>query len=143
MCFELCGLHKSPMQDQLQNFANSLARTAGMKGIQPRTPESWLDAFQQLERFVDQAYPPKKKRKRVVFLDELPWLDTPRSGFLSAFEQFWNSWCSRQKDLILVVCGSATSWMIREIVMARGGLHNRVTRRCECSPSRYTRPKSF
>jgi hypothetical protein len=76
----------------------------------------------------------KNRQKRVVFLDELPWLNTPRSRFLSSLEHFWNSWGSRQIDFILVVCGSAASWMLQKIVRAKGGLHNRLTRQIRLLP---------
>jgi hypothetical protein len=79
----------------------------------------------------------------VVFLDELPWLDTRRAGFCSALEHFWNSWASRQKNLILVVCGSAASWMINNLVQAKGGLHNRVTRRIRLLPFTLAETESF
>lgn len=75
-----------------------------------------------------------KKQKTVIFFDEFPWIDTPKSGFLGAFEHFWNTWASRQHRLIVVICGSAASWMISKIINNRGGLHNRVTRRIRLLP---------
>ncbi len=70
----------------------------------------------------------------MIFLDELPWMDTPRSGFIAALEHFWNSWASARPDIMLIVCGSATSWMIDKLIKNRGGLHNRVTRRMYIEP---------
>jgi hypothetical protein len=75
-----------------------------------------------------------RKRKRVVFFDEIAWLDTKKSGFLSALEHFWNSWGAGQPDLMLIVCGSATSWITKKLFKNRGGLHNRLTRRIELRP---------
>src|SRR5439155_1753043 len=71
---------------------------------------------------------------RVVFFDELPWLASRRSGFLAAFEHFWNAWAVKQRNLAVVICGSAASWMIQNLVHARGGLHNRITRRIRLQP---------
>jgi hypothetical protein len=73
-------------------------------------------------------------RKWVVFFDELPWLASPRSRFLAALDHFWNSWASRQRHLIVVICGSAASWMIHKVIQHRGGLHNRVTERIRLEP---------
>jgi len=70
-----------------------------------------------------------KKERTIIFIDEFPWINTPRSGFLPAFENFWNSWASKEKKLVVVICGSAASWMINKVINNRGGLHNRVTRR--------------
>ena len=70
----------------------------------------------------------------MVFFDEIPWLASRRSRFLDALDHFWNSWASRQPHLIVVICGSAASWMIHKVIQHRGGLHNRVTQRIRLEP---------
>jgi predicted AAA+ superfamily ATPase len=120
ICFELTGLHNTCLSDQLVNFAEALGKAMG-HGVVPRPPASWREAFRQLEQFLESSPSSRSAGKRVVFLDELPWLDTRRAKFCSALEHFWNSWASRQRDVILVVCGSAASWMIQNVVQARGG----------------------
>ncbi len=70
----------------------------------------------------------------VIFIDELPWMDTPRSHFLSAFESFWNGWCSGRDNIMLIVCGSATSWMLSHLSRSKGGLYGRVTDEIKLSP---------
>jgi hypothetical protein len=69
-----------------------------------------------------------------VFIDELPWMDTPKSGFMKWFESFWNGWCSSRKDVVLVICGSASSWIVKNVFRNRGGLHNRVTEQIFLEP---------
>lgn len=133
ICFEIAGIYKASLQDQLANFATSLGKSSGL-GITPQKPSSWQEAFLQLENYLESPRLNEKKGKQVVFIDELPWLNTPRSKFLPALEHFWNSYGSRQKKLILVVCGSAASWMIQNIVRSRGGLHNRLTRQIRLLP---------
>ena len=108
---------------QLNEFAVSL-RKYGSKDITPII--DWFDAFHRLEALLDSK---RKKKKMVVFIDELPWLDTPRAGFLSAFEHFWNNWGSGKHNLLLIVCGSATSWMLDNLINNKGGLYGRST--CE------------
>lgn len=142
ICFEIIGKHGATFVEQLDNFARALGRSVGM-GLQPQRPSSWSDAFVQLEQFLESGLRKKKAGKRVIFLDELPWLNTPRSRFLSSLEHFWNSWGSRQRDVILVICGSAASWMIQNIVRARGGLHNRLTRQIRLLPFTLTETKLF
>jgi hypothetical protein len=73
------------------------------------------------------------KRKKVLFIDELPWFDTPRSKFVMAFENFWNSFCSKRKDILLIICGSSASWMLLNIVRNKGALHNRVSQHINLS----------
>jgi hypothetical protein len=76
----------------------------------------------------------KKGKKSIIFIDELPWFDTPKSGFLSALEHFWNGWAASRPEILLIVCGSATSWMIGRLIKNKGGLHNRVTQRMRLAP---------
>ncbi len=131
VCFELTGMHGVGLETQLRNFAGALGDALNM-GIAPAVPSNWLEAFRQLRVMLEGL--PKRGRKRVVFLDELPWLASRRSGFFSAFEHFWNSWASTRRDLVVIVCGSAASWMVKQLLRARGGLHNRVTRRIRLEP---------
>ena len=92
--------------------------------------ESWLDAFIALEDYLE-SLPDGRK---IVFIDEMPWMDTPRSNFISGLEHFWNSWASWRDDIKLIVCGSATSWILNNLIKNRGGLHNRVTHKIPLKP---------
>lgn len=119
---------KNMLKDQLKHFYNSLL-LHGMK--KSRQPESWLDAFFMLEKhleFLDSG------KRQVIFLDELPWMDTPRSGFLTAFEGFWNTWGCHRDNLMVVVCGSANSWILDNLINSHGGLYNRTTYEIKLSP---------
>lgn len=112
---------------QLDRFAHSLRR----HGFSVRRkPRNWYSAFDLLEEGLT-ALPPGKK---VIFIDELPWMDSPKSDFVSAVDSFWNGWASARRDIVLVVCGSATSWMTDKIIDNHGGLHNRITRRIRLEP---------
>ena len=133
ICFEMVGVHQASLKEQLKNFTLSLKNAIGM-GIHPQTPGSWVEAFSILEQFLESLNLNQKTGKRVVFIDELPWFNTPKSGFLHALDHFWNSYGSKKSNLILVVCGSAASWMIQKIVHSKGGLHNRLTRQIRLLP---------
>lgn len=119
---------KVTMKSQLENFKFSLIRH-GMDGIS--TPKSWFEAFFMLEQFLEQQ---NNGSRQVVFIDELPWMDTPRSGFLSALEAFWNGWGNTQHQLCLIVCGSATSWMLDSLIDNKGGLYGRLTAEIRIAP---------
>ena len=93
-------------------------------------PSSWLEAFFMLSQALEQK---SKASKMVVFLDELPWLASKRSGFLRGLAWFWNSWAINQ-FIVLVICGSAASWMIEKVINHKGGLHNRVTQLIRLMP---------
>lgn len=94
-------------------------------------PKGWIQAFHILATVLT---PLIKNKRRVIFFDEFPWINTPRSGFMPAFENFWNTWASRQKNLVVVISGSAAAWMIRHVIRNRGGLHNRVTSKIRLLP---------
>ncbi|MBL8889051.1 MAG: AAA family ATPase [Planctomycetaceae bacterium] len=130
ICFEMTGIHGANRSLQLRNFSDQL-RQAMKLDVKPEVPTDWYAAFQQLIQFLESR---KGKARRVVFLDELPWLASRKSGFLSALEHFWNSWGSRQHNLIVVICGSAASWMIDHVIHDRGGLYQRVTRHLHLQP---------
>lgn len=127
---EFSGVHNAPVHEQLNNFRNVIAKALN-SSIPPAIPKNWTEAFSLLINFSE---PLLKKQKAVIFFDEFPWLSSPKSGFLSAFEYFWNSWGSKQENLIVAICGSAASWMIKNIVNNKGGLHNRITRRMRLLP---------
>ena len=121
------GLAKSPMKKQLAAWKLSL-REYGMK--KPAMPKTWLEAFDMLKDIIRQSEEPKK----IIFIDEMPWMDTQRSGFIPALENFWNGWASARKDIILIICGSATSWIINKVIKDHGGLHNRVNTKIHLQP---------
>ncbi len=139
LTFELTGLYDAPLAQQLDNAALSLSR-AFAKGIAIPRPANWLGAFQLLIQFLEVA---PTTKKRVLFFDELPWMDTPKSGFLSAFDQFWNGWAVKQTNLIVIICRSAASWMIQRVVNNKGGLHNRITRRIRLLPFTVAETEAF
>lgn len=131
-CFELVGIHDADLSTQLRAFANAL-RVSTRAPADPQPPGDWHAAFAQLASLLEARFK-RRKGKQVVVFDEVPWLASRRSGFLPAFEHFWNTWGSRQSRLAVVMCGSAASWMLQNIVRERGGLHNRVTRRLRVEP---------
>ncbi len=112
---------KNLTKQQLKAFYNSLL-VQGMK--RSKCPTTWLDAFLMLELHLQEI---DNGCRQVVFLDELPWMDTPKSGFMTAFEHFWNGWACHRDNMMLVVCGSATSWIQDKLIDNYGGLYGRVS----------------
>jgi uncharacterized protein len=136
--FEITGVQHASTKNQLYNFAYRLGVSS--QSLVPLPPPSnWLQAFQMLIGYLDRK---SKVGKMVVFLDELPWLATPKSGFLEALGFFWNSWAC-EKNIVVVVCGSAASWMIQKVVHQKGGLYNRLTRRLELAPFNLNETEAF
>lgn len=128
---------KIGVSDQLEAFYTSLT-TSGMS--EDHCPESWAEAFLMLGRFLDSI---NDGSRQLVFIDELPWMDTPRSKFLVAFEHFWNSWGAWRNHVMLIVCGSATSWILDNLINNKGGLYNRLTWQIKLSPFTLGECKAF
>ena len=124
--FHHTGLPNATKHQQLVHFKESLAAA----GARVKTPRNWFEAFRVLREVVARS----AFRRKVVFIDELPWMDTAKSDFLMALETFWNEWASARKDIVLIVCGSAAAWMVKNLFRNRGGLHNRVTARICLQP---------
>ncbi len=121
--FELTGVQHASLQEQIIVFLAQLAKHFPLLLIKGK-PKSWIEAFILLSQAIDSQ---KFIEKRVIFIDELPWLGTKRSDFLKGLSWFWNSWATKQ-NIVVVICGSAASWMIEKVINDRGGLHNRVTK---------------
>ncbi len=130
--FQYTGLQKGTMKKQLGHFAQSLSELF-THGISLRPPVSWEEAFQQLTQFIETT---KQKNKTIIFLDELPWMAGKRSGLLEALDYYWNHYWSKNPSIILVACGSSASWLIKNIIYNKGGLHNRCT--CEIKLDPFT-----
>lgn len=126
--FRLTGIAQAKLQDQLANFNMAFKEQQSLKKYKDAT--NWMQAFQKIRKLIENS----RQKKKIIFIDELPWFDTPNSGFISALEHFWNSWASARKDVLLIVCGSAASWMINTLINNKGGLHNRVTQKIKIEP---------
>ena len=137
--FKATGLAKKDKRKQLSNFAESLNLYGdGQKYAKPKT---WFEAFSMLRHLLEKKVTDGKKK--IVFIDELPWMDTRGSNLVSALEHFWNDWANTQGSLVLIICGSATSWMTKKILKNRGGLHNRVTQKVYLHPFRLAECKAY
>lgn len=137
--FEISGIHQAKLGEQLENFSLCLQKASGSP-LPHAMPTNWLWAFAMLQQYLETK---TNKEKVVLFFDEFPWLHGQKSGFLQAFEHFWNTWASRQANLVVVICGSAASWMINNIIHNKGGLHNRISRRIRLLPFNLSETESY
>ena len=125
---------KGLLRLQLDHFYNSLV-LHGMDECDK--PATWLDAFFLLEKHLQKR---DAGTRQLVFFDELPWMDTPRSLFMTAFEGFWNTWACHRKNLMVIVSGSANSWVFDNLINAHGGLYNRITYQMKLEPFTLSDP---
>ena len=137
MVFEASGINEKDKSQQLENFWLSQYDFEKVKREKPKT---WLQAFQNLKEFIESI---KGKNKKVIFLDEIAWFETQKSGFLAALDKFWNQFCSKRNDIILVICGSAASWIINKVINNKGGLHNRITCQIQLLPFDISETKAY
>jgi len=138
--FEVTGLFNGTMKDQLSNFSRELAKVNSNTTDVRMSLANWFEAFSLLENVINRS---KSKKKKVIFIDEFPWIATAKSKFLTAFENFWNHYCTKRTDLIVVICGSAASYMVQKIINNKGGLHNRITERIRLMPFDLSETEKF
>ena len=125
--FSYVGVRDMSTRQQLDNFAIALKQYSG--SLFAPTLKDWMDAFSHLKAIVE-----NKKGRKVIFIDEMPWMDKAKSNFVNALENFWNGWAASRNDICLIACGSATSWMTDKLIYNTGGLHNRITCRIYLRP---------
>ena len=135
--FYMTGIYEGTRKEQLANFAHQLEFYSHKE---QKTPKDWMEALFMLRKYLETL---EKEKPVLLFFDEMPWLDTRYSRFLKAFELFWNEWASKQDNLKLIVCGSATTWMTNTLLGNKGGLHNRVTRSIYLRPFNLAETEEF
>lgn len=135
--FHYVGAHKQSKKVQLQNFREALMRFSGNKEIPAL--DSWHDAFLCLEQYLEHC----SENRKVLFFDEMPWMDTQGSEFIAELEYFWANWVQNRDDIVFIACGSATSWMKEKLEDNQGGLHNRITHRIYLRPFYLSECKAY
>lgn len=138
--FSVTGLSDGGKVRQIKNFMMKLRRVHDELEAE-KNPSDWLDAFAYLKQYLDTLQPTKKKK--VIFIDEFPWMDTRASGFLTAFENFWNDYCTTRHDIVVVICGSAASYMVKNIIFNKKGLNKRITKTIKLKPFTLEETKAF
>ena len=136
--FSFVGKHEMRREQQLTEFAKELMCYSHSTFV-PQL-KNWTEAFDALQRLLETYNIPGKK---VVFFDEMPWMDTPKSDFVSALENFWNGWANMRDDIVLVACGSATSWMVDKLLHNQGGLFNRITQKIYLRPFKLSEMEQY
>lgn len=126
--FSVSGVLDGSPTEQITAFTQALRKI----GYQGDMPQSWMNAFFILSELLETRL--SENQRCTIFIDELPCFDTPRSGFIQAFSHFWNTWGQKHPQVLLIVCGSATTWMIKNIIDSHGGLHNRITHEIHLRP---------
>ncbi|MDF1761100.1 MAG: ATP-binding protein [Coxiellaceae bacterium] len=137
--FRVLGLYKGALGEQLENFSEAISETF-YDGLPIQAATRWKEAFQQLTTAIEKR---AVKDKVVLFFDELPWMDTPRSGLLAAIDYFWNKYWCHLNNVKFIICGSSASWIIKKIINNKGGLHNRVTRQLNIRPFNLSEVKRY
>ncbi len=142
LLFHSTGVHKGSLRHQLGNFKKEIESVffQKKKGTKLSDFSNWQDAFDALKDAIELF---SSQQKVVLFLDEVPWMATPKSGFLEALDYYWNRYWSEDKRIKLIICGSAASWIIDHVLHNTGGLHNRVTLRLPIDPFNLSETKDY
>jgi AAA+ ATPase superfamily predicted ATPase len=137
--FEVSGLYEGTKEKQLEVFFDELKK-ASLRFSDTPCPTTWKEAFDLLKTYINGL---RGKEKKVIFIDEMPWLDTHKSDFRMYFGHFWNTYCEKRNDLIVVVCGSAASYMVQNVISNKGSLHARLTYKLHIKPFTLFETKAY
>lgn len=138
LCLVVTGIQNAGTKAQIKNFVQKISEHSYKKP--GKDIKNWQEVFLFLKKYLKTL---SKKKKQVIFLDELPWMSTNKSGFIQLLAHLWNDYLSKEKHFILVVCGSATSWITQKIINDRGGFHNRITHSIQLKPFTLAETKAF
>ena len=138
MCYRVTGIQDGSQEEQILNFIQKLAEYSDIPIVTP--PENWQQTFILFKKYLHTL---PKNKKHVIFIDELPWIATVRSGFIQMLAHLWNDYISKEKHFILIICGSATSWINKKIINDKGGFHNRITHQIQLKPFTLAETKAF
>ena len=137
--FEITGLKDGKHSDQLKNFTQAMS-VKFFNNLDILPPSNWYDAFKLLTSELDKI---PKSEKIILFFDELPWLAGKKSQFMPQLDHVWNTKWSLMPNIVLIVCGSAASWMSEHLINAKGGLHNRLTKTILLEPFTLQETEEF
>ncbi len=135
--FQISGLANASTNKQLHHFHQTLDGYNTTAYSEP--PKDWIEAFSRLKQHIGES----KSKRKIIFIDEMPWLDTPKSDFIMALESFWNGWATNRKDIFLIASGSAASWILKNLINNTGGLHNRITNYIKLLPFTLSETEQF
>lgn len=96
---------------QLANFCERLGRASG---VDIPVAKNWAQAFDSLEEVI------AGKGKIVVFLDEISWMGGYDEGFAGFLKNAWDLQFSKRKRLVLVLAGSVSAWIQKNILNSKG-----------------------
>lgn len=138
ICFGVTGIQDGEQKVQIANFVQKLAEYSNIPIV--TIPQNWQQVFILLKKYLEGL---PKNKKQVIFIDELPWMATIRSGFIQMFAHLWNDYISKEKHFIVVICGSATSWINKKIIGDKGGFHNRISHHIHLPPFTLEETRTF
>jgi AAA+ ATPase superfamily predicted ATPase len=137
--FEVTGLYGGNQEKQLDIFFDELKRNSN-KIKEEEKPKDWKGAFELLKKYLNSH---RSQSKKVIFIDEMPWMDTHKSDFRMYFGHFWNTYCEKRNDIVVVLCGSAASYMVQNVISNEGSLHARLTYKLHIKPFTLFETKAF
>jgi AAA+ ATPase superfamily predicted ATPase len=91
---------------QLENFSRQLAEQHHLPALQL---QNWHEAFALLARLTE-------GQKALIFLDEISWMASRDKDFVGQLKIAWDTRFKKNRRLILVLCGSVSSWIDKNIL---------------------------
>ncbi len=100
----------------IRAFRVQLAKCTALPSV---TPDGWQQAFSLLNSVIG-------KSKTIVLLDEISWMSLGEKDFAGFLKIAWDTELSKNPRLVLVLCGSVSSW-IEKNILSNTGFRGRVS----------------
>ena len=98
-------------ETQLNAFAQQLAEQTGCEDTRL---ENWFKAFARLAKVLN------PREKTVLLIDEISWMGKYDVTFPGELKYAWDNRFSKNPKLIMVLCGSVSSWIDKKILKSKG-----------------------
>ena len=104
-------------QEEINYFVKQVSKNTGMPALKAG---DWVDALWLLGSLA------QKEDDLVIFFDEISWMGSKDPNFLGYLKTEWDRTLSKCPNLILILCGSISSW-IEENIINSTGFYGRVS----------------
>jgi AAA+ ATPase superfamily predicted ATPase len=116
------GVEGLDTSEQLDLFKRELARQTRDPLLNRLKLDTWTDVF---EYITDSMLATKRAEKVIIVLDEFQWMAVGRTKLQALIKYFWDN-CWKDKNLMLILCGSVSSYMVEKVVKSKA-LYGRLT----------------
>ncbi|MFH1831150.1 MAG: ATP-binding protein [Pseudomonadota bacterium] len=105
---------------QIKHFLNQLSQFTKEPYLRDLDYKDWPPVFDLLSNKI------KQKKDLIVAFDELSWMAARKTKLISYIKYYWDKEWKYHPHLLLILCGSVASWMVKNVVRSNA-LYGRIS----------------